>query len=73
MEKHHGFGSKSLHVSKGQQKCSFAGGGTLIGRRFHVKDPYQLLPAVDGDSQGWKLKVVTWSLSVGLKMLWRSA
>ena len=47
-------------MSKGQQKSSFAGGGTLIGRRFDVKDPHQLLSPVDGDSQGWKLKVVTW-------------
>jgi hypothetical protein len=49
-------------MSKGQQKSSFAGGGTLIGRRFDVKDPHQLLSPVDGDSQGWKLKVVTWSI-----------
>lgn len=55
--------------SKGQQKSSFAGGGTLIGRRFDVKDPHQLLSPVDGDSQGWKLKVVTWSICLDLKMM----
>ena len=45
--------------SKGQQKSSFAGGGALVRRRFDVKDPDQLFPPVDGDSQGWKFKVVT--------------